>query len=130
MRNDRERLLDILEAAEKIQTRVARGRDRFDADEDLQIVLTHLVQVIGEAASRVSGELVESQPAVPWRQVIGMRNRVVHDYFEVDLDILWVAVTADVPALADQISAVLAELPDSGSSVSARTSGGPVRDHK
>jgi len=53
VRNDRERLADILEAAEKIQSRVDRGREWFDADEDMQIVLTHLVQVIGEAAARV-----------------------------------------------------------------------------
>lgn len=56
MRNDRERLADILEAAEKIQSRVDRRRERFDADEDRQIVLTHLVQVIGEAAARVSSD--------------------------------------------------------------------------
>ena len=111
MRNDRERLVDILEAADKIRTRVARGRERFDADEDLQIVLTHLVQVIGEATSRISSELIDRYPLLPWRQVVGMRNRVVHDYFEIDLDILWVAVTADVPHLADQITTVLAELP-------------------
>ncbi len=48
MRKDRERLADILEAAQKIQSRVDRGRERFDADEDMQIVLTHLVLVIGK----------------------------------------------------------------------------------
>ncbi|MGH3781772.1 MAG: HepT-like ribonuclease domain-containing protein [Pseudonocardiaceae bacterium] len=69
MRNDRERLADILEAAEKIQSRADRGRDRFDA------------------AARVSSDTTARYPAVPWRQVVGMRNRVVHDYFEVDLEI-------------------------------------------
>jgi uncharacterized protein with HEPN domain len=89
---------------------VARGRERFDADEDLQIVLTHLVQVIGEATSRISSELTDRYPLLPWRQVVGMRNRVVHDYFEIDLDILWVAVTTDVPQLADQIRSILTDL--------------------
>jgi uncharacterized protein with HEPN domain len=111
VRNDRERLADILEAAHKISTRVARGRARFDTDEDLQIVLTHLVQVIGEAASRITPELTAHHPHVPWRQIIGMRNRVVHDYFEIDLDILWTAVTHDVPYLAHQIDAILTDLP-------------------
>lgn len=111
MRDDRERLRDILEVAEKISVRVAHGRARFDTDEDLQIVFTHLVQVIGEAASRISSDLTERYPSVPWRQVVGMRNRVVHDYFEVDLDILWVAVTVDVPSLAKQVTSVLADLP-------------------
>jgi uncharacterized protein with HEPN domain len=111
VRNDRERLADILEAAEKIRTRVARGRACLDTDEDLQIVLTHLVQVIGEAASRISGELTERYPLLPWRQVVAMRNRVVHDYFDIDLDILWVAATVDVPSLVEKVTAILAELP-------------------
>lgn len=110
MRNDRERLADILEAADKIRIRVARGRECFDSDEDLQIVLTHLIQVLGEATSRISSELTDRYPFLPWRQVVGMRNRVVHDYFEIDLEILWVAVTTDVPRLADQITAILTEL--------------------
>lgn len=114
MRSDRERLADIAEAVGKVRSRVERGRDRFDADEDLQIVLTHLVQVIGEAASRLSTELVDRYPAVPWRQVIGMRHRVVHDYFAIDLDVLWHAVTVDVPRLGHDVDRILAELPKPG----------------
>lgn len=101
--------MDILEAALKIEERVVRGRDRFAAEEDLQIVLTHLVQVIGEAASRLSAEVAARHPDVPWRQIVGMRNRVVHDYFEVDLDILWTAVTDDVPRLARRVRRILDE---------------------
>lgn len=112
MRSDRERLADIAEAVGKIQARVERGRERFDADEDLQIVLTHLVQVIGEAAARLSTELTDRYPAVPWRQVVGMRHRVVHDYFEIDLDILWHAVAVDVPRLGRDIDLVLTDLPE------------------
>jgi uncharacterized protein with HEPN domain len=110
VRNDRERLADILEAADKVRTRAARGRECFDTDEDLQIVLTHLIQVIGEATSRISDELTAQYPLLPWRQVVGMRNRVVHDYFDIDLAILWAAVTTDVPQFADQIAAILVEL--------------------
>lgn len=110
MRDDRERLADILEAAAKIAARVRKGRVQFDADEDLQIVLTHLVQMLGEAASRVSRELMDRHTAVPWRQIVGMRNRVVHDYFEVDLDILWVAASVDVPRLARQIEEIVDQL--------------------
>ena len=109
MRNDRERFADILEAAQKIQSRVDRGRERFDADEDMQIALTHLLQVIGEAAARVSSNTTARYPTVPWRQIVGMRNRVVHDYFEVDLEIRWVAVTIDVPRLARDIERIVGE---------------------
>ena len=108
-RRDRERIADILEAAEKIRERVGRGRERFDADEDMQIVLMHLVQVSGEAASRVSPELVETRPQVPWRALAGMRNRVVHEYFAVDLEVLWAAAANDVPSLAAQLVAIGSE---------------------
>ncbi|HLX47505.1 MAG TPA: HepT-like ribonuclease domain-containing protein [Streptosporangiaceae bacterium] len=103
MRRDGERLADIIEAAEKISVRVGKGRRVFDADEDVQIVLVHLIQVIGEAASGLSDELISEHPEVPWRQIIAIRNRVVHGYFEVDLDILWDVADIDVPRLADQI---------------------------
>lgn len=109
MRSDRERLTDILEAAHKIRSRVDRGRERFDADEDVQIVLTHLVQVIGEAVARISPDTTSRHPGVPWREIVGMRNRVVHDYFDVDVDILWVAATVDVPRLARDIESILGE---------------------
>jgi uncharacterized protein with HEPN domain len=111
VRRDRDRLLDILEATTKIRARVAHGHDRFDTDEDLQIVLTHLIQIIGEAASRLSPELTNGHPEVPWRQIIGMRHRVVHDYFAIDPDILWTAATRDIPPLAAQIHTILDELP-------------------
>lgn len=72
---------------------------RFLEDENLHLACVHLVQVIGEAASRVSAETRTRHQAVPWRQVIGMRHRVVHDYLAVDLEIVWTVVTGDLPGL-------------------------------
>lgn len=106
MRRDGERLADIIEAAEKISIRAGKGRHAFDADEDVQIVLVHLIQVIGEAASGLSDELISAYPEVPWRQIVAIRNRVVHGYFEVDLDILWDVATIDVPHLAGQVRTI------------------------
>ena len=103
MRRDDERLADILEAAEKIAVRAAKGRAAFDTDEDTQIVLVHLIQVIGEAAAGLSDGFIAEHPEVPWRQIIATRNRVVHGYFEVDLDILWDVAIIDVPELASQV---------------------------
>lgn len=90
----------MLETARKAADK-ARGLDfqRFLADENLHLACVHLVQVIGEAASRVSGETRARHPGVPWRQVIGMRHRVVHDYLEVDFEIVWKVVSADLPGL-------------------------------
>ena len=106
MRRDDERLADILEAAEKIAVRAAKGRAAFDGDEDTQIVLVHLIQVIGEAAAGLSDGFITQHPGVPWRQIIATRNRVVHGYFEVDLDILWDVAVIDVPQLASQVLAI------------------------
>jgi uncharacterized protein with HEPN domain len=86
----------------------------FDADEDTQIVLIHLIQIIGEAANGISDSLIAGHPEVPWRQIIAIRNRVVHGYFEVDLDILWHVAVGDVPDLAGQVQAILAELGPEG----------------
>ncbi len=77
MRGDAERLADMLEAAEKIEHQAAFGRTRFDRDEIVQLALVHLVQIIGEAAARVSDELRVRYPEIPWPQIVGMRNRVV-----------------------------------------------------
>jgi uncharacterized protein with HEPN domain len=106
VRRDDERLADIIEAAEKISVRAAKGREAFDADEDTQIVLVHLIQVIGEAAAGLSDGFISQYPEVPWRQIIATRNRVVHGYFEVDLDILWDVAVIDVPELANQVRAI------------------------
>ena len=91
MRSDRERLLDILEAIERINSYKGDRLD-FDSDELLQVWFVHHRQVIGEAASRLSDDLQEQHPEVPWGQMIGMRHILVHGYFEVDLDVVWNAV--------------------------------------
>jgi len=110
VRRDSERLSDIVEAADKIADRVARGRQNFDVNEDTQIVLVHLIQVIGEAASGLSDEFTAEHSEIPWRQIVAVRNRVVHGYFEVDLDILWDVAVMDVPRLADQARLIMSKL--------------------
>jgi uncharacterized protein with HEPN domain len=90
-------MLDMArKAVAKIQ---GRPRQAFDRDEDLQIVLAHRVQIIGEAASRVSTSTKEAHPEVPWRRIVGMRHRIVHDYMNIDADILWEVVTRSLPEL-------------------------------
>lgn len=100
MRRDDVYLTHMRATARKAAGKVA-GLDRsaFLADENLQLACVHLVQVLGEAASRVSAETRARHPNIPWRQVIGMRHRVVHDYLAVDLEMVWTVVTKDLPAL-------------------------------
>lgn len=94
-------------ALEAVQ--LARGRSRTDLDTDriLQLALTRLVEIVGEAASRVSVELQGRHPGLPWREAIGARNRLIHGYDFVDLDILWEIAAADLPKLIPQIEQVL-----------------------
>jgi len=109
MRNDRERLLDIREAIENIQKYAARGKDAFRKDELIQTWVLHHIQILGEAASRISDEFQEEHPDIPWFKIIGMRNILVHDYFHIDIDVVWSVVENDLPVLYDQVKHLLNE---------------------
>jgi uncharacterized protein with HEPN domain len=63
------------------------------------LALVRLLEIIGEAARRVSVGLRESHPEIPWAEIAGTRDRLIHGYFDVDLDIVWGIVTQDLPAL-------------------------------
>lgn len=107
MRSDGERLLDILEAIEMIEARMPDNRLAFDQNDLLHIWFVHYLQIIGEAASRVSDELRQKNLQIPWEQMIGMRHILVHGYFEVDLDIVWSVVEKDLQDLKEQVQALL-----------------------
>lgn len=102
MRDDRLTLERMLETARRIRS-LASGHTRqaFEADDVRQLALLHLIQVLGEAASRVSAVFRESHPELPWGAMAGMRNRIVHGYDHVDPDIVWRVATEDVePVIA------------------------------
>jgi len=65
--------------------------------------LAHLIQVLGEAARRVSPEFRQMHPEVPWNEIIGMRHKIVHDYLRVDEDIIWQVATVDLPRLVQTL---------------------------
>ena len=98
----------MLDMAEKATAKV-RGSERseYDQDENLRLALAHLVQVIGEAARRVSTRFQQAHPEVPWRSIIGIRHKVVHDYLEVDYDIVWGVATVDLPVLVAQLKNIV-----------------------
>jgi uncharacterized protein with HEPN domain len=103
MRNDREWLLDILEAIQKIEQYHILGRNRFDEDELIQTWMIHHLQIIGEAAGQLKEDFIQTHPIIPWSQIIAMRNLLVHVYFGVDLNEVWRAVEKDLPVLRDAI---------------------------
>ena len=114
MRDPRERLRDILEAIAAIERYLHRGRNAFERDELLQVWFVHHLQIIGEATRALPEEVRTRAPEVPWSKIIGMRNVLVHGYFEVDTDIVWNAATRDVPALKPAIQRLLGELEEHG----------------
>jgi uncharacterized protein with HEPN domain len=87
----------------------SKSRKKYDKDEILRLGLTHLVQVIGETARKVSAEFQSDHPDIPWRKIIGMRHRIVHDYMRVDEDILWQVVTNDLPELLPLLEEIAPE---------------------
>lgn len=110
MRDDRERLLDIQEAIERIEKYATQGRQAFEQDELIQTWIVHHLQIIGEAAHAITATLREQYPAVPWTNIIGMRNILVHDYFGIDTDIVWAVVEDDLELLKTNIANMLQEL--------------------
>jgi len=111
VRSDRERLLDILEAVERIEKYADRGRQAIEGDELLQTWFVHHVQIIGEAAAKLSEELRTAHPDVPWAEIVGMRNVLVHEYFGVDVEEIWATIQHDLPRLKPKLAAILAGLP-------------------
>lgn len=107
MRDDRERLLDILEAIERTERYTERGRSAFERDELVQIWVLHHLQILGEAARALDDSFKAESPEIPWKQIIGMRNILVHHYFEIDTDLVWSVVENDLPVLKQRIQALL-----------------------
>jgi uncharacterized protein with HEPN domain len=107
MRSDRERLIDIFEAIEKIERYVDQGKSAFDSEELIQVWMIHHLQTIGEAAAKVDRHLRNRYPTIPWAQIIAMRNLLIHDYFSVDPDEVWSAAVRDVPTLKKEILTIL-----------------------
>ena len=82
----------------------------FEADTRTQDAVLHSLRVIGEAANKIRSaapEFVAQHPDVPWDLMCGMRNRIVHDYFEIDLEVVWRTVKQDLPSLRLQVFAAL-----------------------
>ncbi len=110
MRIDTERLRDILEAIANIERYAAQGKEAFAEQELIQVWMVHNLQIIGEAARSISEDFTAQYPEVPWAQIIAFWNIVVHEYFRVDLDLVWLIVVKNLPGLKNQIEAILQEL--------------------
>jgi len=100
MRPDDILLLDMLLAAQDgMEFLRDCSREQFDQDRMRQLAVIKSIEVIGEAASRISDSFRDTHPELPWRDIVDMRHRLVHGYFEIDRDRVWKTVREDLPGL-------------------------------
>lgn len=108
LESDSVRLRHMLDAArEAVAFGAGRKREDLETNRVLALALARCIEIIGEAGSRVSLELRTSHPEVPWADIVGMRNRLIHAYFDVDLGLLCDTLSADLPELIVQLERVL-----------------------
>jgi len=98
-------MLDYSKTAQRLIA--GRSCQDLDTDEMLQLALARAVEVVGEAAARVSSERKQTHPEIAWTQIISARNRLIHGYDAIDLNVLWHIVTLDLPSLIQQLEAIL-----------------------
>lgn len=105
---DRIRLMHMLEAAqEALHFSVGRDRGNLAVDSMYRRAVIHCIQEIGEAAVRITEPTRILIPELPWKQMMGMRHRLVHVYFDINLDLVWEAIVSDLPPLVQSLKQVL-----------------------
>jgi len=106
--DDTVRLRHMLDYAREAVT-LSHGRTRADLDSDrlFNLAMTRLVEVIGESASRLSEATRQGNPQIPWSEVIAVRNRLIHGYDQINLDILWDIIELDMRPLIDQLEQIV-----------------------
>jgi uncharacterized protein with HEPN domain len=101
---------DMYDYARRVESRLRDvTREAFDEDDDLRLAITYQLQTIGEAARRISAEGRALHPTIEWQQIVGMRNRIVHEYRDVKFEIVWQVATEEIPRL---IAALAEFMPD------------------
>ena len=101
-------LLQILtHSREAVEICQSRSRSDLDSDRMFNLALTRLIEIVGEAANRVPDYVQEKYPDLPWLQMVGVRNRLIHGYDSVDFDILWTIVNRDLPLVIERIEIIL-----------------------
>ena len=101
-------LRHMLDALERLKQYVARtSRQAFDDDSLVQDAIVRQLTVLGEAAGKISPAFVDTHPEIPWPDVTGIRHKLVHDYFVVDIEVVWITATEDAPALKSLLEAAL-----------------------
>ena len=107
--DDEIRLRHILDAAhEAVSFTKGHRREDLDTDRKLNLSLVRLLEIIGEAARDITKEFRQEHTELPWKSMVGMRDRLIHGYFDVNLDVVWETVTNDLPPLIDKLKKIVA----------------------
>lgn len=106
-RRDADYLSHMLDAIARIESYLA-GKDeaQFLEDSMLRDAVIRNLEIVGEAAAKLSPAFKSAHPAVPWEDIVGMRNRLIHGYFSVDLRVVWDTITFGLPKLREQLEAI------------------------
>lgn len=111
MVSDKAWLYDMLLYARKaVDLTQGFDRDRFLTDTRTHLAVIHTIVIVGEAAAQVTDESRSLLPEIPWGQIVGMRNKLIHHYFKTDLEILWKTLQDDIPVLIQAIEQLLPTL--------------------
>ena len=107
---DQTRLQHMLDAAAEAVS-FASGRSRRDLDRDRMLVLSLVksIEILGEAASKISPDMKRKYPEIPWEDIVSMRHRLIHAYFDVNLDVVWNTVERDLPDLSATLRKIVGE---------------------
>jgi uncharacterized protein with HEPN domain len=112
-RPDAKLLLDMLHSAQLAVGYLAdRNQATFESDALLQDAVARRLEVLGEAAARVTEETRSTYPDLPWREMVGMRNRIVHEYFQVDLEVVWKVVRQELQHLIERLRTITEAVDD------------------
>ncbi len=107
-KNDAVRLRHMLDAAEEaLEFAQGAARDDLSRDRKLTLALIKEIEIIGEAAYQISDETRSQLPDIPWDDIVGMRHRLVHAYFDINLDILWKTLQEDLPLLTEKLRSIV-----------------------
>lgn len=115
-KDDRIKALHALEAAEKaVAFLEGLEREDLDRDEKLSLAVVRLLEIVGEAAAQTEATFREAHPDVPWRRMVALRNRLIHGYFDINLNVVWDTVKTDFPPMVAALQNILNSDDDTGS---------------